>query len=138
VMLPPLMEDISEFAQLHARSARRPSSLLNAQAAGPAAHARSQLALSNFVRNQAQLSTVVEEHMGTFTVHQGKRYRATLSLGLLERFGSNDTIADRLEAAGFTEITITGSGRTRIVEALWPGPDSTAEMPKQIVELVEL
>ena len=76
--------------------------------------------------------------MGPFTVHQGKRYRATISLGVLERWANNDTIADRLEAAGFTEMSISGSGRTRVAEALWPGPDATAELPHQITEVVEL
>lgn len=76
--------------------------------------------------------------MPSFTVHQGKRYRATIALGLLERWASNDTIADRLEAAGFTEMSISGSGRTRIAEALWPGPDATAELPQQITQVLEL
>ena len=73
--------------------------------------------------------------MASFTVHQGKRYRATISLGLLQRWASNDTIADRLEAAGFTEMSISGSGRTRIAEALWPGPDATADLPQQITQV---
>ena len=76
--------------------------------------------------------------MAAFTVDQGKRYRATVSVGLLERFASNNTIADRLKAAGFTEITITVSGQTRVAEALWPGADATAEMPKQIEEAIEV
>jgi hypothetical protein len=76
--------------------------------------------------------------MASFTVHQGKRYRATISLGLLERWASNDTIADRLEAAGFTEMSISGSGRIRVAEALWPAPDATAELPQQITEVLEL
>jgi hypothetical protein len=76
--------------------------------------------------------------MAAFTVHQGKRYRATISLGMLERFASNDIIAGRLRTAGFTDITITGAGSTRSAEALWPAADATAEMPKQIAEVVEL
>ena len=76
--------------------------------------------------------------MASFTVHQGKRYRATIALGLLERWASNDTIADRLEAAGFTEMSISGSGRTRIAEALWPGSDATADLPQQITQVLEL
>ena len=79
-----------------------------------------------------------KDHMATFTVHQGKRYRARISLGWIERFASNETIADRLRAAGFTDIAISGSGSTRMAEALWPQPDATAEMPKQIVEVVEV
>ena len=79
-----------------------------------------------------------KDHMATFTVHQGKRYRARISLGWIERFASNETIAERLRAAGFTDIAIWGSGSTRTAEALWPQPDATAEMPKQIVEVVEV
>jgi hypothetical protein len=76
--------------------------------------------------------------MAAFTVHQGKRYRATVSLGMLERFASNDLIADRLRTAGFTDITVTGAGSTRSAEALWSAADATAEMPKQVAEVVEL
>lgn len=76
--------------------------------------------------------------MATFTVRQGKRYRARISLGLLERLASNDTIAERLRAAGFTEISVSGSGPTRAADALWSGADATAELPKQIVEVNEV
>ena len=38
--------------------------------------------------------------MATFTVQQGKRYSATISLGIFERFASNDTIAAKLREAG--------------------------------------
>jgi hypothetical protein len=76
--------------------------------------------------------------MAVFTVRQGKRYRATISLGWLERWASNDTIAGKLRDAGFTEISVTGSGGTRYAEALWPGPDTTGEMPSQITEVIEL
>ena len=75
--------------------------------------------------------------MATFTVRQGKRYRATLSLGWLERWASNETIAGKLRDAGFSEVKVDGSGATRLAEALWPGPDTTAEMPSQIVEVIE-
>jgi hypothetical protein len=68
--------------------------------------------------------------LGGFTVHQGKRYRATISLGMLERFASNDTIAGRLRTAGFTDISVSGAGTTRIAEALWPGAGATAELPE--------
>ena len=67
--------------------------------------------------------------MATFTVQMGRRYRATISLGWLERWASNDTIAEQLRAAGFSDVSVTGSGGTRTAEALWPGPDTTGEMP---------
>lgn len=76
--------------------------------------------------------------MATFTVRQGKRYRATISLGWIERWAGSDTIADKLRAAGFSEVNISGSGGTRIAEALWAGPDATGDMPTQITEVVEI
>jgi hypothetical protein len=76
--------------------------------------------------------------MAAFTVRSGRRYRATIALGLFERWADNETIAERLRAAGFSEVKVTGSGDTRVAEALWPGPDRTGEMPRQILEVSEL
>jgi len=76
--------------------------------------------------------------MAAFTVRQGTRYRASNSLGMLERFAGNDTIAQRLQSAGFSDISVTGSGAKRLAEALWPGPDASAELPKQITQVAEL
>jgi hypothetical protein len=78
------------------------------------------------------------EHMAAFTVRQGKRYRASISLGLVERFATNEIIADRLRTAGFSDISVTGSGASRLAEALWAGADASAELPKQITQVVEL
>jgi hypothetical protein len=76
--------------------------------------------------------------MAVFTVQQGKRYRAEISLRFFERIVSNETIASRLREAGFTEVRVDGSGATRHAQALWPGPDTTAEMPAQIATIAEL
>jgi hypothetical protein len=76
--------------------------------------------------------------MATFTVRQGKRYRATITLGWLERWSGNDAIAEKLREAGFSEIKVEGSGGTRHAEARWPGPDTTGEMPSQITEVTEI
>jgi len=76
--------------------------------------------------------------MATFTVRQGKRYRATISLGWLERWASNDTIAERLRAAGFTDVIVSGSGATRVAEGGWSAADATAEMPAQITQVTEI
>ena len=74
--------------------------------------------------------------MATFTVRQGKRYRATVMLAGIERWASNDMIAARLRETGFSEVSVSGLGTTRVAEALWPGPDSTGEMPAQVTEVV--
>jgi hypothetical protein len=76
--------------------------------------------------------------MTAFTVQQGKRYRATITLGIFERLASNETIADRLRAAGFSEVRVSGSGATRHAEALWANADATAEMPPQIASVSEI
>ena len=76
--------------------------------------------------------------MATFTLREGARYRATVSLGLLERLASNEMIADELRKAGFSDVSITGSGATRIVEARWSKPDATQDMPSQVTEVIEV
>ena len=76
--------------------------------------------------------------MGTFTVRHGRRYRATISLGLLESLAGNDTIADRLRAAGFEDISVKGPGSMRHAEARWPKDDATAEMPAQVSAVTEI
>ena len=76
--------------------------------------------------------------MGTFTVRRGRRYRATISLGLLESFAGNELIAERLNEAGFTDVTVGGSGTNRVAEAIWPNEDATAELPAQISTVTEI
>jgi hypothetical protein len=76
--------------------------------------------------------------MASFTVRQGKRYRATITLGGMERWASNDMIAGRLREAGFSEVAVSGVGSTRVAEALWAGADTAGEMPSQITEITEV
>jgi hypothetical protein len=71
-------------------------------------------------------------------VRQGKRYRATITLSRIERWAGNEAIADRLRKAGFSEVSVAGAGNMRTAEALWPGPDTTAEMPAQITDVIEI
>lgn len=82
--------------------------------------------------------TSKEVQLSTFTVRRGRRYQATISLGLLESLAGNDMIADRLRAAGFTDISVNGSGTVRHAEALWPKDDATAEMPAQVSAVTEI
>jgi len=76
--------------------------------------------------------------MARFTVHQGKRYRATIKLTGLKRLASNATIAGVLEGAGFAQVSVEGSGGTRYAEALWPKADATAEIPPEVVKVEEI
>jgi hypothetical protein len=76
--------------------------------------------------------------MSEFTVRHGRRYRATISLGLLEQLAGNDLIAEKLRAAGFAEVEVSGRGGTRTAVALWPSEDRSAPLPPQVTSVVEL
>ena len=76
--------------------------------------------------------------MPKFTVRRGRRYQATLSLGMLESFASNEMIADRLRAAGFSEVDVEGTGASRSAQAVWANDDATAEMPSQVLSVTEI
>jgi hypothetical protein len=76
--------------------------------------------------------------MATFTVQQGKRYRATIKLGWLERLAGNETIAEKLRSAGFSDVSVSGTGGTRIAEAVWAGEDATGDMPAQVIEVIAI
>jgi len=76
--------------------------------------------------------------VSTFTVRRGRRYRATISLGLIESLAGNEFIADQLRQAGFIDVSVDGSGTTRHAEGLWPLPDATAELPAQIRAVTEI
>jgi hypothetical protein len=77
-------------------------------------------------------------HPASFTVHNGRRYRATLSLSGLEQFASSDMIEGRLQGYGFINVSVSGSGATRYAEATWNGPDTTAQLDSHIVAVVEI
>jgi hypothetical protein len=75
---------------------------------------------------------------GEFTVEQGKRYRATLSLKSIERLADNELIARKFRALGFSRVHVSGSGATRRVEGVWPGKDASAPLPSQIVAVAKM
>jgi hypothetical protein len=76
--------------------------------------------------------------MSTFTVRQGVRYRATISLGMLQSLASNETIGDKFRALGFTEVAVMGEGETRTAEGVWLLADVTAPLPPEITTVTEL
>jgi hypothetical protein len=76
--------------------------------------------------------------MPTFTVRQGRRYQAIITLGMLQRLASNETIGDKFRGLGFTEVVVIGSGSARTVEGLWPLADATASLPEEITAVREM
>ena len=75
--------------------------------------------------------------MANYTVRKGKRYRATIRLGLFKSVASNEQVADQFRAAGFTAVSVSGSGRERRGKGLWPHSDATAEVPDEIASVEE-
>ena len=76
--------------------------------------------------------------MTEFTVRKGKRYRASIRLGLLEQIADNRLIASKLEQAGFSDVTVSGSGASRTAEGLWPNEDASASLPAQVHSVEEI
>jgi|SRR6516164_8984542 len=75
---------------------------------------------------------------GEFTVHQGKRYRATLALNSVERLADNALIARKFRALGFSSVRVSGAGAMRQVEGVWPRETATAPLPREIVAVSRL
>jgi len=75
----------------------------------------------------------------TFTVHHGKRYRATITLSWLEQqFATNGMIAGQFAQLGFTEVAVTGDGATRRATGLWKGADTTVALDPHLSDVIEL
>ena len=83
-------------------------------------------------------SFVAASFAGEFTVHQGKRYRATLALGSVERLVDNAQIAQKFRASGFVSVRVSGLERSARSKACWPGKETSANLPRQIVAVAKL
>lgn len=73
-----------------------------------------------------------------FTLQKGKRYKSLITLGFVERLASNDVIADKFRAAGFTDVAVTGEGGTRYAEGVWNLDDLRTTYPPQISDVSEI
>ena len=83
-------------------------------------------------------SFVASGSAGELTVHEWKRYRATLALGSVERLAGNAQIAQKFRALGFVSLRVSGSGAKRRVEGVRPGKETSANLPPQIVAVAKL
>lgn len=72
-----------------------------------------------------------------FTLRRGRRYKTTVSLGFVERLASNDVIAEKFRAAGFSDVAVTGEGGVRYAEGVWNADDATPTLPPQITDVSE-
>jgi hypothetical protein len=74
---------------------------------------------------------------GLNLVH-GHHYEATINVGLLAGMVSNETVAQKLTDAGFTDVIVTGSGAIRTASGIWNGATENVALPNQIVEVHEI
>ena len=73
--------------------------------------------------------------MSHFTIEKGRRYQATISLGLLRSVASNEMVADKLRELGFSDVAVTGSGRTRIATGVWTQENMSGAIPEEITDV---
>lgn len=73
-----------------------------------------------------------------FTLQKGKRYRSVITLGFVERIASNEMIANKFQAAGFTDVKVTGEGATRYAEGVWSQDNTRPTYPAQISDIAEV
>ncbi len=73
-----------------------------------------------------------------YTVRKGKKYKARIKLGWIESFADNGMLADKFRFIGFVEVIVKGNGGERIAEGRWMLDDASADLPSQVVEVIEL
>jgi len=73
--------------------------------------------------------------MADFMVEKGKRYKATITLALLQSVASNEMVADKLRETGFADVSVTGSGRTRTATGLWARETVSGTIPNEISDI---
>jgi len=65
-------------------------------------------------------------------LEKNTKYHATIELSTIEALASNSVISDKLKAAGFTFVTVSGSGKSRTATGLWPKDTQRAALPSQV------
>ena len=74
-----------------------------------------------------------------FTVRQGRRYKANVTLsGMEQMFANNDMIKGKLTDCGFKDVSIKGDGAKRLAEGVWGRADTTAELDPHLSNIVEM
>lgn len=61
-----------------------------------------------------------------------KQYSATVTLDALESIASNDMVASKFKAVGFSQVQVTGTGKTRTAVGRWNGLSMEVDLPKQV------
>ena len=74
-----------------------------------------------------------------FTVRQGRRYKANVTLsGMEQMFANNYMIKGKLTDCGFKDVSIKGDGAKRTAEGVWAKADTSAELDPHLSNIVEV
>lgn len=73
-----------------------------------------------------------------FNLRKGKRYKASLVLGMFQSAVSNDTLKKELAKVGFTDIVMSGKSYIRYVTASWDRDDAEREIPREVHQIIEI
>ena len=75
----------------------------------------------------------------TISVQSGHRYKATVTLSWLEQqFATNAAIADHFAQLGFSNVSVTGDGATRVAMGVWNGPATTVPLDSHLSNVADL
>jgi hypothetical protein len=65
-------------------------------------------------------------------------YAADIGLGFIDRWASNAKLIDKLNAAGFRDVTVIGFGGRRTAWGKWVRPTLVVSLPPQVKSVHEL
>ena len=68
---------------------------------------------------------------------QGTTYKAEVALGFVEAMASNEQVAAKFREVGFTDVTVTGTGKARTALGTWPNGTREVDLPKQVTHASE-
>ena len=70
-----------------------------------------------------------------FLLERNTSYHASILLGTLEAFASNNQLAEKLKAVGFGDVKVEGTGSKRLAIGVWKNPTQNVEVPPQVVHV---
>ena len=73
-----------------------------------------------------------------FTVRRNRWYEADITLTGLAKRASNARVASEFMRAGFSNVTVWGTGQYRKAKGQWRKADTTAAVPSQVKSVREL
>lgn len=69
-------------------------------------------------------------------LEQGCNYKAQIALSGIKQMASNNDVADKLKAVGFTFVSVLGYGDKRVAKGKWSKATQEVEVPNY-VSLIE-